>query len=250
MVKKPNPSGKDFVTIENYCNYPIWARLSDKLKIDDKLQKIPQNTSFTWQRKFGKRFLLQIERIDHIKNGPIFKIEVGKTFEFDERNDLYDISTECYVPLSHYDFNDAIKGKQALLKEEELEETKLIFFFFNYSFRNFNVTFNGITKKINRYEYEKFYSEEKEDKKLIIKHNCAHGGDMEFQYTVKSFLSYTFDSAFNLVQDNNMRITLPNKVNLSQDQIQKIVNEGNTGIYFDKFLNIHFLICYLNFKLK
>lgn len=190
--------------------------------------KIAKETKFTWKRKFGKKFLVQFERQEEVKNGPIYKVHVGNTYEFDKKNDLFDISKEFYAPLSEYDFSDRIKGKKGNEKTKELIETKFRFIFFNYSFRDFNVTFNGETKMIKRYNNEAFYSDEKEEKKIIIEHNC-NDLTLKFEYTIKSWFSYTFDSSFNLIQNNNEQLLKENFLNVSNEEILKIINEGNSG---------------------
>jgi hypothetical protein len=216
--------------LENYSNHVIYARLSNDSNTDTELVKIENECFYEWERKYGKKFLLQIERKNKAKNGPIFKVEIGKSYEFDEDCDLFDHKNEFHVPLTHYTFSDKIFTPEEIEKQKELEKTHFKFIFFNYSYKNFNVTINGETRKVEKYDQDIFFIKEKNNQKLRIEHKEK---DLEliFEYTVKSYLSYTIDATFNLIQNNNDTSIKPDYMNVPNEKLNKIIEEGNIGIY-------------------
>lgn len=109
-----------------------------------------------------------------------------------------------------------------------MAETKFRLKFYNYSYRDFNVTLNGVSKCIERYNNEAFYSDEKEEKTLIIQ-SYSHGAELYFEYKVMSHLNYTFDSSFNLIQNNNEKLLRESKMNKTDEELIEIINQGNQG---------------------
>jgi hypothetical protein len=90
------------------------------------------------------------------------------------------------------------------------------------------VTFNDESKLIRKYENELFWCEEKNDQKLKIE-NKKDDFELIFEFTVKSFLTYTLDSNFDLIQDNCEKKIKPDYQNLPYESYKKIIEEGNIG---------------------
>jgi hypothetical protein len=79
---------------------------------------------------------------------------------------------------------------------------------------------------IKKYNNEKFYIKEKNNQQILIESVNANQ-EFVLKYTVKSFLSYTLDSTFNLIQNNNYKTIKEDFISLPHFRYFKITKQGN-----------------------
>lgn len=215
--------------------------MSSKNSTDDFLKKVESKKSLVWYRDYGKVFDVHFERTNHVRDGPIYRIQIGRKYYIDKTSQFRSENGDL-MRLSEFEFEENINEDDANFTFNNRTSLQL--------FRTTSVTRNNTlaklktitlnnksddTIKINLNEYNveikplgKYFFKVL-DGRYIINITTNIGTEDEFtqRHYVHANMSYSLivneDDIYDLILDNNDKIiyTIEELEDLDQDDIDE-----------------------------
>jgi len=77
------PNQKNFIEFTNNSKIKVFVRLNSDDNLDNYLKEVDKYSNLRWVRNSGKRFLIQLERTNNVKKGPVYELMLGESYYLD-----------------------------------------------------------------------------------------------------------------------------------------------------------------------